>query len=103
LFDQANAEPSLLADQQDERSGTYQQGNQNTNDKRNNPMPRLGRASIQRLFEPLRDPTKREVCPWRSAAFIGAALWQYGLRLRWTCPLGERQVPKSGMSALCQQ
>jgi len=28
---------SLLADQQDKRSGTYQQRNQNTNDERGNP------------------------------------------------------------------
>jgi hypothetical protein len=30
---------SLLADQQDKRSGTYQQRNQNTGEERNNPMP----------------------------------------------------------------
>jgi hypothetical protein len=32
---------SLLADQQDKRSGTYQQRNQNTNDERGNPTPTL--------------------------------------------------------------
>jgi hypothetical protein len=30
-----------LADQQDKRSGTYQQRNQNTDDERDNPMPTL--------------------------------------------------------------
>src|SRR5262249_31798125 len=30
---------SLLADQQNKSSGSYQQGKQNTDDERNNPMP----------------------------------------------------------------
>jgi hypothetical protein len=48
LFDGANGETrralsaaSLLADQQDKRSGTYQQRNQNTNDERGSPTPTL--------------------------------------------------------------
>jgi hypothetical protein len=46
LFDGANGKTrraisaaSLLADQQNKSSGSYQQGKQNTGDERNNPMP----------------------------------------------------------------
>jgi hypothetical protein len=33
--------PSLLVDEQKKHSGSYQQGKQNTDDERNNPMPTI--------------------------------------------------------------
>jgi hypothetical protein len=68
---------SLLADQQDKRSGSDQHRNQNTGDERNNPMP----TGLD-LFRPsalLRrsDAQPEEKSVHSSQPIIGAALWQY--------------------------
>src|SRR5215831_9729601 len=54
---------SLLADQQNKSSGSYQQGKQNTDDERNNRMPTGLDLFRPSAFLRSSDATRREVCP----------------------------------------
>src|SRR5215472_5034777 len=67
---------SLLTDQQNERSGSYQQGKQNTGDERNNPMPTIRALVRSSAFLRRSDTQPEEKFVHRTeSAIIGAALW----------------------------
>jgi hypothetical protein len=71
---------SLLADQQDKRSGTYQQRNQNTDDERNNPTLTLdGFRSSAFLSRSETQPKEKFVQRRHRRCFVAALLC---LRLR---------------------
>ena len=66
---------SLLADQQNKHSDSYQQGKQSTGDERNNPMPTI-RALVRSSAFLRRSHTQPEEKFVHSGAVIGAALWR---------------------------
>src|SRR5262249_33906205 len=95
----AHVANSLLADQQNKHSDSYQQGKQSTGDERNNPMPTI-RALVRSSAFLRRSDTQPEEKFVHSGqrrhrlCFVGAALCLWWLRCLFV--LGERQVPKSG-------
>jgi hypothetical protein len=73
---------SLLADQQNKCSGSYQHRNQNTDNERNNPMPIHGRLRSS-AFLRCSETQPEEKFVHSSQPIIGAALSQYA------CDYGE--------------
>jgi hypothetical protein len=67
---------SLLADQQNKCSGSYQHRNQNTDNERNNPMPIHGRLRSS-AFLRCSETQPEEKFVHSSQPISGAALWQY--------------------------
>jgi hypothetical protein len=71
---EAAAYASSLTDQQNERSSSYQQGKQNTDDERNNPMPTIRALVRSGAFLRRSDTQPEEKFVHRVSAIIGAAL-----------------------------
>jgi len=77
-IDQIFSAASLLADQQNKRSGSDQQGKQNTGDERETTQCRLGLISFDPApFCAAPMPNQKRSLSIAVSAVIGAALWQY--------------------------
>src|SRR5215472_13609007 len=68
---------SFLADQQNERSGSYQQGKQSTDYERSNRVPTWLDLFRSSAFLRCSETQPEEKFVHSSQPIIGAALWQY--------------------------